>query len=70
MTDFSVNLVLNQPPSPAQQYSRSKDQDGAEYREEPCAGTAGAGKGGAGSVADNDCELIVFKKQQIARITN
>ena len=41
VTDFSVNLVLNQSPSPPQQYARSKDQDAAEDREKPCAGAAG-----------------------------
>ena len=30
VTDFSVNLVLNQSPSPPQQYARSEDQDAAE----------------------------------------
>ena len=44
VTDFSVNLVLNQSPSPPQQYARSKDHDAAEDREEPCAGAAGCRK--------------------------
>ena len=44
MTDFSVNLMLNQSPSPPQQYARSKDQDAAEDCEEPCAGAAGGRK--------------------------
>ena len=44
VTDFSVNLVLNCSPSPPHQYARSKDQDTAEDREEPCAGAACAGK--------------------------
>ena len=44
VTDFSVNLMLNQSPSPPQQYSRSKDQDGAKDREEPCTGAAGGWK--------------------------
>ena len=43
VTDFSVNLVLNQSTSSPQQYSRSKDQDTAEDHEEPCAGAAGSG---------------------------
>ena len=33
--------VLNQSPSPPQQYAYSKDQDAAEDREEPCARAAG-----------------------------
>ena len=52
MTDFSVNLVLNQSPSPPQQYSRSKDQDAAENREEPCTGAAGGRQLVAGVVDD------------------
>ena len=51
MTDFSINLVLNHSPSPPQQYTRSKDQDAAEDREEPCAGAAGGWK----FVAFNRC---------------
>ena len=51
VTDFSVNLVLNQFTSPPQQYSCSKDQDAAEDREEPCAGAAGGWK----FVAFNRC---------------
>ena len=62
--------MLNQSPSPPQQYSRSKDQDTAEDCEEPCAGTTCVGEGSSGGVADNDCELIVFKEQQIIRITD
>ena len=50
VTDFSVNLVSNQFPSPPQQYARSKDQDAAEDREEPCAGAAGVREGCAGGV--------------------
>ena len=57
MTDFSVNLMLNQSPSPPQQYSRSKDQDGAEYRVEPCTGAAGGRKLGAG-VVDEDLHPV------------
>ena len=60
MTDFSVNLVLNQSTSSPQQYSRSKDQDAAEDREEPCAGAAGGGKGVAGGVANNDSKYILI----------
>ena len=52
VTDFSVNLVLNQSSSPPQQYARSKDQDAAEDRKEPCTGAAGVGKGGAGGVGN------------------
>ena len=73
MTDFSVNLVLNQSTSSPQQYSRSKDQDAAEDREEPCAGATGMGELGAGCITilekfyliigiiNNDCTaLIIF----------
>ena len=41
VTDFSKNLVLNQSPSPPQQYSRSKDQESAGDCKEACTGTAG-----------------------------
>jgi hypothetical protein len=58
VTDFSVNLVLNQSPSPPQQYSRSKDQDTAEDCEEPSAGAAGVGESDARFVADNNYQLI------------
>ena len=60
MTDFSVNLVLNQSPSPPQQYSRSKDQDAAEDREEPCAGAAGVREGCAGGVLYGDDINTIF----------
>ena len=68
VTDFSVNLVLNQFQSPPQQCSRSKDQDAAEDREEPCAGATGGGKGDAGGVANNDCHFPINKFQQIVGI--
>ena len=48
VTDFSVNLVLNESSSPPQQYACSKDQDAAEDREAPCAGAAGVRKCGTG----------------------
>jgi hypothetical protein len=40
---FFIALLLNQSPSPPQQYSRSKDQDAAEDREDPCTGATGGG---------------------------
>ena len=58
MTDFSKNLVLNESPSPPQQYTRSKDQDAAEDREEPCAGAAGGWESDAGFVGNGDGVII------------
>ena len=42
VTDFSVNLVLNQFPSLQQQYARSKDQDAAEDRVNQSVGVTSA----------------------------
>ena len=49
--------MLNQSPSPPQQYSRSKDQDTAEDCEEPCAGAAGVREGDAGGVGYDECGI-------------
>ena len=68
VTDFSVNLVLNQSPSPPQQYTRSKDQDAAEDREEPCSRATGGRKGCARGIADNNCKFTVNQPKQIIRI--
>ena len=50
--------VLNCSPSPPQQYARSKNQDAAEDREEPCAVATGVGESDARFVADNNYQLI------------
>ena len=60
VTDFSVNLVLNQFPSLQQQYTRSKDQDAAEDREDPCAGAAGVREGCTRFIRDNKLCVTCF----------
>ena len=62
--------VLNQSPSPTQQYSRSKDQDAAKDREEPCAGAAGVWKGRAGSVTNDNGKISILKAKKIIRIVD
>ena len=67
-TSLSVNLVLNQSPSPPQQYSCSKDQDAAEDRVSPSAGAAGVRKGSARHVSNDNRQFTVHETKQIVRI--